>query len=542
MSNSYKRLVAALLAAVMIFSLAACGDDEAHPENEIIEFTLAAEPLTLDPQIASDYASVMLITNLFEGLVRKRADGSIGAGMAETWDVAENGTKYTFSLCKNTRWSDGTPVTADDFVFGMTRSLDPETRSENAPDLFLIKNASAFSQNKASSDSLGIKAPDTETLEITLEYPSDNLLEVLTQPVAMPCCEEFFKTAKGKYGKEPELLITNGPFRIRENYGWDHNKYIYIRRSEEYSGSNKAVPLGVNFTIAQPPADPIAAITSGRVDICEIYGNQLLRAKENELPVETTCSTLWGICYNTDIMAFKNAKLRVALFGSLDRKDLLADVPESYIKTSQLISDSVSFGGRNYRGSVGTFSLDRADDPPHMFRKAVEELDEKGIELKSSYTIVHLDDDASSRIVTQLITKWNEITGCYFNKEALSRSELEQRISTGDYEIAIAPLNTSVDSPMEFFSSLRSDSKNNSINLNYPAYDGFIDKALSSTDVDETISSLSSAESYLIEYGYLFPLYYESRYFASAVNVSGAVFDTGSDAIDFTQVKKIRKD
>ena len=542
MKNLYIKIICIAAAVAMMLSMTACGDDEPHPEAQIIEFTLTSEPLTLDPQIASDYSSVMLVKNLFEGLVREDENGGFTGGIAESWDTSDDGTLYTFHLRSDTCWSNGEPVTSHDFVFGITRALDPETRSENAPDLYLIKNAQAFSTGKADRDSVGITAADDKTLEITLEYPSDNLLGALTLPVAMPCSEKFFSSSKGKYGKEPELLITNGPFCIRKNYGWDHNKYIYIRRSEDYKGTNPALPLGVNFTIGSAPADPVAAITSGQCDICEIYGNQLRRAEENELTIETTSNTLWGICYNTDIKAFKNAKLRVALFGSLDRGELLEEVPESYVKTSQLIADSVSFGGKRYRSEVGELTLDKAQDPSQMFKKAVEELEEKDIELKSSYNIIYLDDETSSSIVTQLIEKWNTVTNCYFNKEPLSRSELEQRINAGDYEIAIAPLNTAVDSPMEFLSAFKSSSSNNMINLNYPAYDEFIDKAMNSTDVETIIASLKNAESYLIEYGYLYPLYYESRYFASAQNVSGAVFDTTTDAIDFTRVAKITED
>ncbi len=526
----------------MIFSLASCTPDEPHPETQIIEYTLQSEPLTLDPQIADDYPSEILIRNLFEGLVRCDVKGEITPGMAESWDISDDGLSYTFHLFTDTKWSNGDPVTADDFVFGITRALDPETRSENAPDLFLIKNGQSFAAGKAASDQLGIKAPDEKTLEITLEYPTDNLLNVLTKSVSMPCSRKFFEGSKGKYGKEPELLITNGPFRIRENYGWDHNKYIYIRRSEEYKGASPALPLGVNFTIGSAPADPVSALSNKSIDMCEIFGGDLYSAKQSGLTVATTSNTLWGICYNTDIKAFKNAKLRVALFGSLDRKALLESVPDSFVKTSQLISDNISFGKENYRREAGTFTLDKAQDPAQMFGKAKDELSELGIELKSSYTIICLDDETSSQIVTQLIARFNEITGCYFNKETLSRSELEERIYSGDYEIALAPLNTAVDSPMEFLSAFKSGSANNFINLNYPKYDEFIDKALGSDSVGQTISSLGSAESYLIEYGYLYPLFYESRYFAYAPNVSGAIFDPASDAIDFTRVEKITEE
>lgn len=540
MKDLIKRAAALILAASLFITLPGCGHDEPHPEDEIIEYNLTAEPLSLDPQIAADYSSVLLITNLFEGLVREGADGNIKPGVAKSWDISEDGEKYTFHLYDDTCWSNGDPVTAQDFVFGITRALDPITRSETAPELFIIKNAADFHDGKEVE--LGVSAPDKNTVEITLEYPTDALLSVLTLPAAMPCEEKFFSDTHGKYGKEPELLITNGPFAIRENYGWDHGKYIYIRRSENYKAGNPALPLGVNFTIGSAPADPISALTSKQTDLIEIFGSDLYRAEQSGLSVKTTASALWGICFNTDIKAFKNAKLRVALLGSLDRKTLLDGVPESYIKTSQLIADKISFGGIPYRKTVGDITLDKAQDPRQMFSRAVSELAEKEIELKNSYTVICLDDDTSSAIVTELIAIWNEVTGSYFNKEPLTRAELEQRIALGDYEIAVAPLNTSVDSPMEFLSTFRSDSANNFIRLNYPKYDEFIDAAAKSTIASDMISSLHEAEKYLIEYGYLFPLYYESRYFASLETFDGVIFCTRSNALDFTEAKKLRED
>ncbi len=535
-----KRFTSLILTAVIIMlALSACEKDTPHPEDEIIEYTLNSEPLSLDPQIANDNPSVMIIKNIFEGLVREDSNGNIVPGNAEKWEISENGTKYVFHLYE-TYWSNGDTVTADDFVFGMIRSLDPTTRSENAHDLYLIKNAEDFSLGNSSADDVGVKAIDNSTLEITLEYPSDMLLTALTLPAAMPCNEKFFSQSKGKYGKEPELTLTNGAFCIRENYGWEHNKYIFLRRSKNYKAGNPALPLGVNFNIGTVK-DPINKMLSDEADICEIYGSQLKDAEKNGLTIETTSNTLWGICFNTDIKAFKNAKLRVSLLGSLDRNDILENVPESFKKTSQLISENVSFGGQNYRNSAGDITLDKAQLPSQMYERAVEELAEKEIEIQPSYTVLYLDDETSSRIVTKMIAKWNSVTNCYFNKEPLSRNELEQRIKSNDYEIAVAPLNTAVDSPMEFLSMFRNDSANNYINLNYPQYDEFIDSAMNTKDVSEMISYLKSAEKYLIEYGYLYPLYYENRYFAYAPNVSGAIFDTKSDTIDFTKVEKIKQ-
>lgn len=525
----------------MTILLSACGESTPHPEDEILSFNITSDPLTLDPQIADDYSGILLVTNLFEGLVRMNEDGEIVPGMAESWDISDDGLTYTFHLIEDTKWSNGTSVTAYDFVFGITRALSPETGSENASDLFAVKNASAFCNGDIDESELGVKALDEHTVEIDLEYETNGLLISLTEPVAMPCNEEFFNTTKGKYGKDYDLIITNGPFKIRESYGWDHESYIYIRRSENYNGPNTAVPLGVNFNYAAQPDDPITAISDEDIDLCEIYGNQLSAAEEKNFNIITTSNTLWGICFNTDITAFKNAKLRVSLLSSLDRDSLLQNVPDSFVKTSQLIADGVLFAGKNYRNEVGEITLEPSDNASEMFGNAVEELKENEIDLKSSYTIIYLNDETSSKIVTSIIEKWNNTTSCYFNKQPLSRNELEAKMASGDYEIAIAPLNTAVDSPMEFFSKFLKNSTDNYINLNYPAYDGFIDTALSENG-DKAIAALSDAESYLVDYGYLYPLYYESRYFATASNVSGVIFSSTSDAIDFTQITKLTED
>lgn len=538
--NTKNKIISSILCIFML-SLCACKDNTPHPENEILSFYIESDPVTLDPQIATEYSDIMLVTNLFEGLVRLDSDGNIIPGMAESWTVSDDNLTYTFNIVKGTQWSNGEEVTADDFVFGITRALTPETGSINAPDLFPIKNASAVCAGSAEPDTLGISSLDKHTLKIELEYETNSLLQALTEPVAMPCNEEFFNSTKGKYGKDADLIITNGPFKIRENYGWDHDKYIYIRKNDFYKAANKAIPLGVNFTYSDTPKDPVEALANQEIDLCEIYGNQLAEAAEKSLKVTTTSNSLWGICFNTEIKAFKNAKLRISLLASLDREDLLKSTPESYVKTTDLISNDVDFAGVNYRNSVGTPSLMDADDTRAMFKTAAKELENNGIELNSSYTIIYHDDATCSEIVTSMIEQWNKTTGCYFNKQPLSRSELESRLNSGDYEIAIAPLNTAIDSPMEFFSKFTAGSPDNYINLNYPDYDTFIETALSESG-DNAIASLGQAEKYLVEYGYLFPLFFESRYFASPQNVSGAIFSVTNDAIDFSQITKITEE
>lgn len=521
-----------------MLSLCGCRSDENHPEEEIISYTISSDPMTLDPQIAQDHSSLMLITNLFEGLVRCDENGKIKNGMAESYTVSADKMSYVFHLYENTQWSDGTPVTANDFIFGIKRALNPETGASRSHDLFIIKNAEDYYNGNISEKELGLTALDEHTLKIDLEYSTDDILTVLASPVAMPCCEKFFKEAKGKYGKDDKLTVTNGPFRIRETYGWDHDNYIYIRRNENYKAANPAIPLGVNFNYHIQADDPINSILTGECDICEIYSSDLKSANENELKILTNTNSLWGICFNTSVEAFDNTDIRISLLKGLDRKSLLKATPNSYIKTSHLIGEDVSVNGENYRNSVGDIFIETNDEPAQIYSKGTQSLTEQEIELKSTYTILYLDDTASSKLVTRIIEQWNKISGCYFNKQPLSRSELDQRLENGNYEIAIAPLRRASDTPTEFFSRFTSNSKNNYISLNSSEYDSYF-SSLENSEV--MLSSLKNAETYLIGNGYLYPLYYESRYFACSNRVSGILFERYGEAIDFSQITKNSK-
>ena len=535
-----KRIIAAITVLPILCAVfTACQSSDIRPEDQIINFIIESDPLTLDPQIADDRSSAILIANIFEGLVKSSDDGTISPGIAESWDISNDGLEYTFHLAENSCWSNGEQLTADDFIFGITRSLSPETRADNVSDLFPIKNAVPF--YKGEDVELGVYAPDDHTLKIELEYPTDGILYVLSENIAMPCSEEFFYSTKGKYGKDADLIITNGPFAIREAYGWEHDKYIYIRRSDNYKGANKAIPLGVDFTITQKPNNPVDAIVNDQTDLCEIFGSDLGKASEKGLTVTATSNTLWGICFNTDVAVFRNTNLRISMLGTLNRNTVLSDAPSSYVRTTQLIGSGVMFAGINYRDTVGNLTLKKDEASSELFEKATRELADIDQSFNKSYTVICLDDDSSSKMVTHMIEAWNALCPCYFNKLPLSRPELEERLKSGDYEIAVAPLNTALDSPMEFLSKFVSESDSNYINLDYHPYDDFISNALKENS-EKSLGYLGNAESYLVGNGYLYPLYYESRYFASNKTLSGAKFGADGISIDFTKASKLSEE
>ena len=170
------RGVRCLLALMAALFLAGTG---AAVEGEIV-FNLAVEPQTIDPVRNNAVDGSNVIFNLFDGLVRIGFDDAPEPGCAERWEVSEDGMTWTFHLRKGLKWSDGKPLTAEDFRYGLLRLLDARNASPNAYMAYFLKNGEAFFNGKAGSEDVGIDVPDDATLRLRLENPAPLMLDCLS--------------------------------------------------------------------------------------------------------------------------------------------------------------------------------------------------------------------------------------------------------------------------------------------------------------------------------------------------------------------------
>ncbi len=199
---------------------------------QIVNIGNGGEPRDLDPQTVTGIPEFRILLNLFEGLVGKdpkTLDPLPGA--AQSWNISEDGKVYTFKIRPNAKWSNGEPVTAQDFVYAFTRLLDPATVSEYAYQAHYIKNGRAFNTGTLKDASqLGVKALDKTTLEITLENPVPFFLSLLYHhsllPVHRATVEKF-----GQRWTRPEHMVTNGPFLVDK---WEINKVVKLKKNPHY--------------------------------------------------------------------------------------------------------------------------------------------------------------------------------------------------------------------------------------------------------------------------------------------------------------------
>ena len=187
------------MTVVLFLPLVSCSGKKS---NQLVKYNLSSEPVNLDPPLADDPSSALVVTNLFEGLLRMAADGKLTEGVATDYEVSDDGLTYVFHLRTDAKWyavadKREAPVTAHDFVFGFQRLFNPETGSVSAKKLYCIKNAEAVHTGSLPVSELGVTAEDDYTLLIQLDYANSMFLTLLTTPAAMPCNEAFSWRRRG---------------------------------------------------------------------------------------------------------------------------------------------------------------------------------------------------------------------------------------------------------------------------------------------------------------------------------------------------------
>lgn len=522
-----KRFTCWMLCILMCFSFAACGKKEDTPENKLFYCYLSAEPVSLDPQVATDDSAQMVLENLFEGLIRLNDDGLAEPGVAESWSSNEDSTVFTFQLRKDAKWSDGTPVTADDFVFGMQRAIDPQTRSSGAAQLYCIKNAQAIQAGTMEKEQLGVEAVNNYTLRINLEYSYDDFPSQTARSVFFPCNRKFFESTGGKYGMEAAQVISNGAFALRKKSGWVHDNYIRLIQNEFYAGEHQAVPSGVMFSIKQI-TDPLAALDEKLADVIAISEDDVQLAEDNGLLVQQFTDTTWGLCFNTADAVFSNESARRALVLSLSRNAISAAVPKNCSYADNIIPPETSYMGKTYRSSAGNCTLPQTD-----LAAARQALSQALIDLDKTkfppITVLCTDDEETKIAVNAMLGEWRSALGYYFNLEAVPQDTMEKRVAAGEYQLALLPVRANEDGPKSFLSAVCTLAQYRSAEY----------QALQPRLYSDTIAAAKEAETMLLNECVFYPLYYQSRYYAVAKTVTNLVIHPFGGTIDFNAAGKL---
>jgi oligopeptide transport system substrate-binding protein len=341
MRRQLRPLVRSLAGLAALLALGASGSAFAAGELRIAN---SGEPDTLDPHHVEGVWENRIIGDIFLGLTTEAADGSVIPGAAESWQVSDDGTVYTFALRDHT-WSDGTPVTADDFVFALRRILDPAEAAEYASLLYTIKNAKPLNEGALlGMDQLGVRALDPKILEVTLESPTPYFIEQLTHYTALPIPRHKVE-ALGADWIKPGNLVSNGAYTAVE---WLPNTHVKLEKNEAfYDAANVAIDT-VYFYPAEERNAATKRFRAGEIDIQYDFASEQIDWLRENLPKETRIAPYLGVYYyvvNTRHAPFDQPTLRQALAMAIDREA----ITDKVLRTGELPAYSfVPPGTGNY--------------------------------------------------------------------------------------------------------------------------------------------------------------------------------------------------
>jgi oligopeptide transport system substrate-binding protein len=284
-----------------------------------IEYGVYLEARTLDPQKTNLINEFIIIGDLISGLTTDGPDGNPVPAMATAWETSPDGLVWTFHM-RQARWSDGVPVTADDFVFAYRRILDPRTASIYAYLVYILKNGEAVNEGKAAPDTLGARALDPHTLQLTLEHPAPYLLELTKHQSFFPVP----KHAVEKYGDgwvKPGRYVSNGPFEL---VSWRLGDHIEVVRNPLYWDAARVCPDRINY---YPTPDAVSAerrVAAGELDINANFQSNRIGRLRATLPGYARTSLLLATGYMTfnthDPGPLKEVRVRRALSEAIDRE------------------------------------------------------------------------------------------------------------------------------------------------------------------------------------------------------------------------------
>lgn len=313
-----------ILAVCLAGLLGACQDKVQRPAcpegQKCLIWGNTLEPASLDPQIVYSLSEFAIVGDLFLGLTADGPDASVTPGMAERWETSPDGLVWTFHL-RDAQWSDGRPVTADDFVYAYRRILAPETAASYAYLVYLFKNGQPIAEGKAAPETLGARAINPRTLELTLEHPAPHLPELLKHSAFYPVPKHVVER-HGEDWIQSANFVSNGPYVLKE---WRLGDYLRVVKNPRFYEADKVCLDRVDFL---PTNDAVAAerrIKRGELDVNTSFQSnriKLLR-RPGYLADYTHAYTQLSLNYlsfNKDVPALRDVRVRRALSESIDRE------------------------------------------------------------------------------------------------------------------------------------------------------------------------------------------------------------------------------
>lgn len=415
------RLICFLLCLIFIFPISGCD----KTSDAYIYFELSSTPDTLDPQTASKDQELLIVRNIFEGLLRKNEEGKIVCGVAENYN--KNGLTYTFKIREKSVWSNGEPLTAHDFVFALRRAVSPETNAPFASRLFCIKGAEEIYKGSLPNTSLGVYAVNDKTLKIELKQEDSLFEETLTTSIAMPCNQEFFKESSGKYGLFSDNILSNSSYKITK---WRKDPFgIRLYRNDNYNGDFNAKNAAV-FITCEKDITPLEKLQKTNADMAFIDSALTEKATASGLKTKEFQNICWLLTLGDNF----SKNMRTALLQYVD-----SNTYSSNLKCGYAVADSLFPSVVNINKDGITKSEYNPENAKYLYNNELKNLPSN--KFPPDTVLYYYDDGSVKDTVTDIVGHWQNNLSAFINIESVSDSTLlYPQLIEQTYSMSILPV------------------------------------------------------------------------------------------------------
>lgn len=462
-----------------------------------------AEPASLDPHKSAGIPEQIVELDLFEGLTAYDAGTHVIPGVASNWDTSADGLTWTFHLRADAKWSDGTAVTAEDFVASFQRLMDPATASPSAEMFDVLAGATRILKGvEKRLSALGVTAVDERTLQLKLDHPMALLPELLATAPAVP----INRAAIVKFGDQwtrPGNLISNGAYMLT---AWVPQVGLVLKRNDAFRDAKSLTFDEVHWVVIEDDQTALKRYRAAELDISRVPASELDWAKRT-IPGHLHVAPQFGLVFLSINMRVEplasNYKLRTALSMAIDREVLTEKVePAGEVAAYSIITRGIA----GYEPQVLRFKDLNSADRLSAARKLFDESGAgKAGPLK--LTVIYSTDRDRKRMLQAIASMWKDCCGVevtMINQEwRVFLTNLQQR----DFQIAYDSINGSYADPYDELSSYTSAAgEMNDASYANPAFDAFIDKASVTVDATTRGQLLAQAERLLIDDAAVVPL------------------------------------
>ncbi|WP_283678511.1 peptide ABC transporter substrate-binding protein [Lentilactobacillus sp. Marseille-Q4993] len=484
MSISKKNIVIiSLICSVMAVLLTGCVSSitgaKQDDDSQTLKITIPGEPLTIDPTKVIETNGSAVDDQTTEGIYRKDKNNKITAGMVEkVVTPTENGTKYTFTIRKDAKWSDGSQVTSQDFVTAIQRQADPKTQSQATTQIQYLKNFEAVNQGKMSPKKLGIEAVNSRTFTVKLTKPVPFMNNEFLGFTPIKVSE--IKKYGAKYGTSSDKFLSNGAYVIK---GWtgQNDSWTYVKNKYYWDAKNVKIPK-INVQVVKENNTAQNMFNSGQIDFTTLTGSAVKNNQNNKALVVTKTGRNNYIYFNDKRKATHNENLRHALSLVIDRDQLankvLQDgstgsnniVPKDYAKDPK--------NGKDMIDEVGNLAKTDYAEAKTYWAKAQKEIGKKNV------TLDFLVDDTDTEkqlaeYVQGQVAKY--LKGMKINVVSVPHATHVSRDFSTEFDIATVGWGPDYPDAQNFLDGMRSGNSINFSNFKDAKYEELMNKVADTT-------------------------------------------------------------